>query len=546
MVKKLSFVVLIFIIFLLSFGVRALPLIHKGYVIENDHTQMVLARNLAFGLGYRMETKDGVILAPSLVRERAMNAPDPYFGTSLVYALLFKIFGFQGNLFLPMIVTLLAHALITVLLFLLAKRLFGYLIALIFVFFDIFLPITIHSALMVGFYEFASLFFAIGLLFYLFNKNEKPSLLALLGAGLFFTFAVMSRNAFLFSYGALVVYEFYKNRSFKRALVFLLPIIILVVVVVSYAIPNNYASGFIGGMIGKTTPSFQFYSHFFPDPYTYHYDQEGYFAAGGKLGPYAEPFHKYGQNFSLAKIFLIYIRLLASYIQGFLDLLLFGGPLIALLLIFGFVYLYQEKKNLFNLSVIWFLVWFFSFVVLTRTDNWTHYLELEFIAVLIIALGLFYLLRLLWRWDVLGRKTKYFLIFIIFVFILFHLVQANKWMLHENYRGDRQQTTETIAKYLKTKNLTDKDVIAVGISHAKPYALNYFTNLNFVYFDESTLKRLLAENRLSDAFGKYGVNKILGYTPELSKEIVEKTGVENLASHIYIPEEQHIMIYGDK
>lgn len=544
-IKKLSFIFLILIIFFLSLSVRSLPLIHKGYVIIHDHTQLVLARNLAYGLGYRMETKDGIILSSSLVKNMAMNAPDPYFGTSLIYAWLFKVFGFNGNLFLPTIMTLFMHALITVLFFILVRRLFNTPIALVFAFFEIFLPIVIRSSLMVELYEFSSLFFVIGLLFYLYNK-ERPGWVGLLSAGLFFTLALMSRNAFLFSYGAFVVYEFYRNRSFKRILLFIAPVIVLMVLVVVYAIPNNYASTFIGGMVGKSIPSFQSYGHFFPDPYTYHYDQAGYFDAGGKIGAYAEPFHKYGQSYSLKEHFLIYYRLFISYVSGFLDLIQWGGPLVAMLLIFGCIYLYQQNKNLFWLLVIWLSVWFFSFVILTRTDNWTHYLEIEFIIVLAVALGFFWLLKLLWNTPTLKEKNKYILIILICALMLFHLVQANKWMLHEEYRGDMQQTIETVAKYINTKNLTDKDVIAVGITPRAPYALNYFTDLNYVYFDPSTLERLLSENRLKEAFTKYNVDKILGYAPELSERAVKATSVENLASHIHVQEEKNVIIYPEK
>lgn len=541
-VRNPLFIFLILIIFFLSLSVRSLPLIHKGYVIIHDHTQLVLARNLDYGLGYRMETKDGMILSSSLVEGKAMNAPDPYFGTSLIYALLFKLFGFNGNMFLPMIVTLLTHALITVLFFILVKRLFNYYIALVFVFFEIFLPIIIRSSLMVELYEFASLFFVIGLLFYLFKK-ERPSGLRLLGAGLFFTLAVVSRNAFLFSYGAFVLYEFYKNRSFKRILLFISPLIVLLVAVVFYAIPNNYASTFIGGMIHESTPSFQSYGHFYPDPYTYNYDQTDFFATGGKIGNYAEPFHNYGQIYSLKSYLSIYYHLFISYISGFLDLIQLGGALIALLFVFGCIYLYRQNKDLFQLLVIWLSVWFFSFVVLTRTDNWTHYLELEFIIVLAIALGFYWMLKMLWDSSFFGKRVKFVLVITIFLFTMSHLVQANRWMLHEEYTGDMQQAIETVAKYVNTKNLTNKDVIAVGMTQRAPYALNYFTDLNYVYFDPSTLERLLSENRIKEAFTRYKVDKILGYTPELSEKVIKATGVENLASHIHIQEEKNVIIY---
>src|SRR3989339_428688 len=173
-IKKSILIIFCVIFFFLSLGVKSLPLIKKQQVIVNDHIQLVLARNMAWGLGYKIEAKDGLILSSSLIAKQAMAAPNPYWGTSLIYSWLFKFFGFSGNLLLPIIVSLLTHAMITVLFFILIKRLFGYSVAAIFVFFEIFLPALIHSSLMVEFYEFASLFFTFGLIFYFFRK-ELPS-----------------------------------------------------------------------------------------------------------------------------------------------------------------------------------------------------------------------------------------------------------------------------------------------------------------------------------------------------------------------------------
>ncbi len=545
-IKKITPVVLVAIVFIIALCVRALPLIKKGYVVINDFNQMTIARNLALDLGYKTETKDGVVLASSLVKESAMNAPEAYAGISYIYATFFKIFGFRSdNYILPMAVTVICHALVTVLLFIIVKRFFNTKVALIFALFDVLLPIFIQSSLMVGLYEFGSLFFTLGLLFYFLNKT-RPGWIRILLAGIFFTLAVISRNAFLFSYGAFAIYDLYINRSVKKLLLFISPLVVLSALVFIYALPNNYGSTFIGGMVHESTPSFQSYGHFFPDPYTYHYDQTGFFAAGGSLGGYAEPFHNYGQKYSLKNYLAIFSSLSVNYISGFLDLIKWGGPLFAILFIFGCIYLYQQNKNLLSLLIIWLGVWFFSFVILTRTSNWTHYLELEFIVVLTISLGFYWVLNLLWNSSMFGKKINFILISTICLFAVLHFGQANRWMLHEAYTGDMEQAIETVAKYINTKKLTNKDVIAVGATQRMPYALNYFTDLNYVYFDPSTLDRLLSENRLKEAFAKYEVNKILGYTPDLTARVVKETGVQNLASHLHINEEKNVIIYSEE
>ncbi len=533
---------LVLAVFIFSFAVRALPLLQKKYPMDNDAVQMVLARNIYFGLGYKMETKDGIILAPSLVAERAMPASNPYVGVSLAYALLFKIFGFAKNLFLPMMTTLLAHAAVTALLFLLVKKMFNWGMALVFALFDIFLPIIIKGSLAPELYEFAAPAFTVGLLFYLYTKSAKPAPWRLIFAGVFFTLAIFARNAMMFSYGAFVVYEFYKNRSWKRALLFILPGILIAGGALLYAIPRNYATGFAGGMIGKTTFPSQFYSHIFPDAYTYNYDQTNYFASGGdKSSVYNEPFMAYGRKYSLKEYLAIYAKPATGTILGFFPLIVWGGPLILLLFVFGVIFLYREKRELFELLIIWFIVWFAG-LFFARTVNWTHYLELEFIFVLTISVGFYWLMKLLLKSEM-SKKIKYVLFVTAVIFTLVHLIDANKWMLHENYRGDMQGVMIDVAAHLNGRQLTDKDVIATGFGTRSQYILNYLTGLNYIYFNPETLQRLIKENRLTDAFKIYNVNKIIGYTSELSDAVAKAAKVESLATDNHVWEETHIIDY---
>jgi hypothetical protein len=530
------------LVFLFAAGVRALPLLHKKYPIDNDAVQMTLARNLYLGLGYKMETADGVILATSLVAERAMPASNPYVGISLGYYLLFKLFGFQPNLFLPIVTTVAAHAFLTALFFLLARKMTNISVAFIFVIFDTLMPVIMEGSLAPELYEFAMPLFAVGMLLYLYGKG-RPAIWRLVLAGVFFTLSIFARNAMMFSYGAFVVYEFWQNKSYKRALMLILPGIVIAGGALLYAIPKNYATGFAGGMIGKTTFPSQFYLHIYPDAYTYKYDQAGYFAAGGQLNSsYNEPFMRYGRHYSLKEYVAAYARPISSTLLGFFPLIVWGGPLILILLLFGAIFLHKEKRDIFNLLAIWFVVWLTG-LFFARTSNWTHYLELEFIFVLTISFGVYKIFELLLK-SGLAKKYQYVLIGAIMALIAAHLLDANKWMLHEQYRGDKQETVAGIAQNINDRHLSAADVIAVGLEPRTTFIFNYYTNLNYVYFNPETLDRLLKEGRVAEAFGKYKVNYVLGYSPELTSRLVAAVKVKNLASDFYAPEEKHYILFG--
>ena len=70
-IKKSILIIFCVIVFFLSLGVKSLPLIKKQQVIVNDHIQLVLARNMAWGLGYKIEAKDGLIKEFKLTSEQA-------------------------------------------------------------------------------------------------------------------------------------------------------------------------------------------------------------------------------------------------------------------------------------------------------------------------------------------------------------------------------------------------------------------------------------------------------------------------------------------
>ena len=62
---------------------------------------------------------------------------------------------------------------------------------------------------------------------------------------------------------------------------------------------------------------------------------------------------------------------------------------------------------------------------------------------------------------------------------------------------------------------------AVGVNAAVAYGLAYYSQRDVIYFNNETVERLLAENKLAEAFSHYGVTKAVGYSSEMSSQIVK-------------------------
>ena len=522
---KKNIALILICLFLLSMIVHFLPVWEKGYSFSPMGGDLILARNFALTDEYKIESENNIVLSSDRIKDEGIVCNWGNELTSIIYGQIFKTFGFHKNL--PLYISLVLWALTGSLLFLLVLKLFNLKLAVIFGLIDIFVPVIIQGSLMSGFYEFAILFFVIGLLFYLYKKEVKKTDLVL--ASFFFGLASLARNAFLVSFIPFVIYDFWKNRSWKRAVVFVLPFVLLWGI---YLAPD-YLEGKSNAYFSSSDTSFGRYGHLFPDPYTFHFEKDQYIE--GILGTsdytFSEFLLKYDYSVSFKNKLIMYFSSIKFYPKEFSKLIVTGGPLIILFLMAGLVYLYRKKRPLFNLFVIWGIVWYVLLVVLT-TNNWDHFLELRFPIVLLISLGVYWLIDFILKLSI-QEKFKYLIILIFSLSLFLHFVQANKWMLHEEYNtsGSEIENIIEMANSINRKQLDKQNnVIAISICPSVPQALNYYTDNNIIYFDLNTVKRLLGQNKLSWAFEQFGVTKIAGFNFILSQEIIEQTDVENIIS----------------
>ncbi len=492
--KKILFSIIILLI--LSFGLRIAPIIYKGYAPTGAHDNLILARNLAETGEYKLESEKNVVLASSQVKEKGAVSTFGNKLTIFIEAGIFKIFGFSANL--PFFVSVFMFAITTVLIFLLVLRIFdNFYLALITALFDIFMPFVWKGSLFAGTYEFASVFFLLGLLIY-FWKKEKNILLLFL-PGLFFGLAIVSRNAFILSVIPIIIYELQVSRSWKKVASFALPVILIFGAFGFFN--NSYLSG--------ADESFSRFGHLFPDPYTYHYEKDNYIRSiAGSSDPDLSEFQiKYGYDVSLINKVKMYLNSAVFYPNQAFSIINFGGPFFLFLAFLGGAYLYKEKRELFKFFSLWIILWYIGLVVL-KTNNWDHFLEIRFVVIFLIALGVWALIKMFGKCIESQRKYILFGVGLV-AFSSFQLFVSNKWMFHESYETSFLPEAMPIIEKLEKENIKSDEVIAVSFNQGAPLLFNYYLDKNFIYFAPETIEKLKKEGKLEEIFSDFSITRFV-------------------------------------
>ncbi len=488
MEKSKKIIILFAVLFFVASLARIAPVLYKGYAPTGGHDNLVLSRNLSETGEYSLENEKNVILSSDKIKEEGMVST---FGNKLsiiLSAQVFKVFGFSANL--PFYVSVFLFALTTAMIFLLVLRVFdNFWLAFIVASLDLAMPFVWKGALFAGTYEFASVFFLAGLLVYFWNK--KVNNFALVFSSSFLGLAIVSRNAFLLSVIPIIIYEFFKNCSFKRVLCFGLPALLIFV---SVGLFNN-------SYLTSTDESFARYGHLFPDPYTYHFEKESYIESikGTRDPDFIEFASKYGYETSFFQKIKMYFNSAIFYPKQSFSLINFGGPFFLFLGILGAIFLYRDKREILQFFGIWLVFWYLGLIAL-KTNNWDHFLEIRFILVVLIALGAWNILTLI-------KEKKLQMFFVGFLFL--QLFFANKWLFHQDYETSFLPEAVIISEEINKSDVSDDEIIAVSFNQNAPLILNYYTNKNFVYFAPETIEKLEQENKLEEVFKEFGVTRYL-------------------------------------
>lgn len=524
--NKKNLVLIIILIFVASVAIKYWPIYHKGVSYDFAADNLILARNLSFTGESKIFNDKDVVLSSEIVSEKGVANKTSNELTPILYKLLFNIFGFDKNI--SLYCSLFLYGIISVLLFLLVFKLFNVRVALIFSLLEIFSPLIVKESINVGVYEWAMLFLTIALLIYFWK--EKPTLAKLFFVGLLMTLASLARNSFLIIPIAFTLYEFIKHKSFKRAIVFILPLIIVWSI---YLGPGMLKGNSDNIYLSSSENTAGAYMHIFPDPYTWHFERDMYVESiqysDAYNYDYSQFLGKYGYSVGLKNKILMYWASITSYPKGFIAQTTFGGPIMVFLLILGGFYLYKNKKYLLKIFIIWGLLTYL-FLIVAASNHWGHFITFQFPIFLMSALGIYWISQFIVKQDI-KKYLKYLFVGGFILVLSAHLIQSTKWMFHEEYENSGMEQTLSlidIIKYAEDQLNKKTDIIAVGVTGRAPQILNWYTDYSFVYFAPDTVGKLLNENKLQWAFNQFGVTKVMGYDNELNDSIIETTDIDIL------------------
>lgn len=528
--NKAALLCILFAIFVAALAVRYYPIYQKGAPWSINADNLILARNLHLANEYSFQDDKNIVLNSSLVAEKGIAAETPNRLTSVIYAKIFNVFGFRPML--PVYISIFLFALTNVFLFFIVKKLFGLGLALIFSATDIFMPFVLAGSNWAGFYEWGMLFFVLGLFFFFFAYQKER--LAFVGAkrylflflaGVCLALAVLCRNAFLISVIPIIIFDFYQQRSFKRAAVLILPI---GMILATFFFPGYYYQEENSYLTAGRTSAYD--GHLFPDPYTFHYERESFIeriketAQGDQINAlsfYGYTESSFWQESQLRWLSLVY------YLENGLSSVTFGGVLSLFLLIVGAWFLWEKKRDIFKLVIFWPL-FVFACLIFLKTTNSDHFLEVRFALVLLISLGLFRVLKIVIAHPA-KEKTKKLLGGVLVLAFVLYLAQGDKWMLHEKYENSSARETILAAQEIRAENtsLSVSDVWAVEGTDMTALTFAYFTNFSTVNFNGETIDFLVRQQTLKDAFKRFGVTHFLSpaaYGPQIAETGVMVVG----------------------
>jgi len=211
------------------------------------------------------------------------------------------------------------------------------------------------------------------------------------------------------------------------------------------------------------------------------------------------------------------------YILKTFDLTNFGGPLVILIMLAGGYWLYKNKKDLLWLFSVWLVIWFLGLVYF-ETGNWDHFLELSLIAASLTGLGVYQF----WQWssENVGAKgwLRLGLGMTIFILVAGHLAHTDKWKLFDAYRSSNMGVVLEFSD--KLEQIKNKGVIAAGVHPDFASGLYYLTDRDIVYFSSNTVKELIGNGKLKNAFEVYHVRTAVGFSEDLSADIKKITNAE--------------------
>ena len=514
-------IVLAVVIFVASAASYAYPVMKKGYAPWSDDLTLIEARDKGLANTYSYESSKGVFLSSTHAGETIVTGvPNPL--TAVIYGEIFKVAGFKVKI--PELVSIVLFAAVNVLLFLLVAELFsveaGFFGAIV----SALMPIVAAGAVAGGFYEFALLFFTLGLWCYVNPKKLfRASVGRLVLASALFALAALARNAFAVSFVPFFCYDLYVQRSWKKSLAFLAPFVLIFgLTLTSFSwlgVPNGYTA--------TVNQPFQQVGHVFNDPYSYYYNRDAsvqqILSTPGALDRVAVKFlGHFGYKITLKQDIKAMFASAVFYVSEMFDLVTTGGFFILLLAAWGAYLLYKSNRPLFYFFATWLVMWL-GYLVVTESGNGDHFIELGFLFASLAGLGAAELAAAIQRTGI----KRILALAVVALALVGHLSSADKWKFFDAYRSS--VAGKALDMVAQTAATPYKGVVAIGIHPDAAYDFAYTSNRDTVYFQIDTINDLLKKGTLKQVFGMYNIGIVAGFDPVTSAQIKSMTGLPVVA-----------------
>ena len=545
--KSLTISLLLGVVFSVAVFVWYSPGIFKGYSPGAMTSEVMIAFNYANYGVYGYEDKMNIVVAPELVKERAVESSAGNKFGIISYSLLFKWFGWLDWNQLVLF-SAIAYSLAAAIFALLVYFSFGLLAAIIFAAVYILLPFNWGNVHFLGFYEFTMIYFSLFSIFYFSVQNQKgkTNYYFLIVSGIFLALACLSREAILVFLPVLFFWLFLKKKK-KQLLAVFVPLGLLLAV---FWVPgmlgikgsNDYLNLFTNkNSQAEKHSDFNYYLLAYRDPYTFHFNhqevnQQIDRAISQKNGEFIYQISqmKGGANMGIRQVtlkerLLVGTSNLIKHLSRFFALEEIGGPLVFMAVIAGFWALKKRDPSLARFFFFWLLgvPIILSYVVLAVRS---HLIDYGWVIALLAALGLISARSLLKDYYHAGKYANWLFILLIGLFV-YNLILADHVYWGRAYDSDVNLAMNYLSVKIKSypKLIAPEEVIAVGNSLMHP-TMSYLTGKSVVFFHPDTIIKLVNEKNLQSAFDKFNVKYIIGYDASTTDLIIKNSQATNISS----------------
>ncbi|MBU1164128.1 hypothetical protein KKA15_01025 [Patescibacteria group bacterium] len=552
--QNIIFGLLLVAIFISAGVVWYSPVIFKGYNLLSDGSNVIVkAKNYNQTGIYGSENDLNVIMSSSLIEQEGHESLQGGKINGYLHSYLIKFTGEQTNskLILSNIVIL---ALTLVLFAITVYYLFNLTITILFAAIYIFIPTIWLLPQSFAEYEFSLFFLVIFFLLFTIGTNKlslnkksedtkiisyNTALLVFSGASL--AMACLTKEALLIFLPILFLFLLV-YKQWRYLLYIFIPVVLVVAIF--------WLPGFVAGeniyLLSFTkdapeelkTSDFSYYAEFFPDPYTYHFNQEEYLNERTDLAQSVSSIRADGikramklvgfADVTLFERVKIGTGLFAKHSFRFLSIPEIGGPLIFILMALGLVYLYKYKKEWFYFDVLWIIATMFllSFVILGGRN---HLMDFGWVIASCAGLGIYILSKAISS-TLFQNKYQNIILICLGLIVIYNLVVSSHVMWGLKYDNSPIPILDTYIEEIKNSNIADDQIIAVPFDHPDDaYYINLYTDKSLVVFKQATMQNLIEQNKVSDALEKFDVKYILGYTPDISARILDQAEVGIIA-----------------